>query len=256
MKFRLLQTGHRSAAFNMALDEVLIRRINEGTSLPSLRFYGWDPSAISIGYFQSIEAEVDLEKCKEQGVDVVRRQTGGGAVFHDEEVTYSIHIPLKLNLVPKKILDSYAKICEGITMGLAHMDLDTQFVPLNDIILNGKKISGNAQTRRQGIILQHGTILTRVDVDKMFELLKVPDEKLKGKLIENIKQRVTSIAQETQQDHSFQDVVDTLILGFAQAFPEVEFERNSLTEEEIKETEELVIQKYDKNTWNYERRGI
>lgn len=255
--FRLLQTGHKSAAFNMALDEVLTERISAGLSKPSLRFYGWQPAAVSIGYFQSMEAEVDLQKCKEMNVDVVRRQTGGGAVLHDQEVTYSIHIPLELNLVPQKILDSYERICNGIIRGLANLDyglgLEAKFVPLNDIIVGGQKISGNAQTRKRGVLLQHGTILKGVDVDKMFELLKVPDEKMKGKLIESIKQRVTSIDLHTEAKLSWQDIVDTLILGFKQEFSEVDFVEESLTEEEIADIEKLAAEKYSTKNWNYQR---
>ncbi|MFA6991973.1 MAG: biotin/lipoate A/B protein ligase family protein [Candidatus Gracilibacteria bacterium] len=237
----------------MALDEVLINRIKSGSSLPSLRFYGWKPSAVSIGYFQSLEAEVDDKKCEELGIDIVRRQTGGGAVFHDQEVTYSIHIPLTLDLVPKKVLESYEKICNGIIYGLAKINLDAKFIPLNDIVVGGQKISGNAQTRKQGIILQHGTILKAVDVDKMFDILKVPDEKMKGKLISDIKQRVTSVDLHSNSKFSFQDIVTTLISGFKQAFPEVEFSEDSLTDEEKAETEKLASQKYSTKDWNYQR---
>ena len=253
IKFRLLQTGHNTAAFNMALDEVLINRIKNGTSLPSLRFYGWKPAAVSIGYFQSLEAEVDDKKCEELGMDIVRRQTGGGAVFHDQEITYSIHIPMSLGLVPQKVLESYEKICQGIVLGLAKINLEAKFVPLNDIIVGGQKISGNAQTRKQGIILQHGTILKAVDVDKMFDILKVPDEKMKGKLISDIKQRVTSIDLHSDAKFSFQNIVDILISGFAQAFSDVEFFEDSLTDEEKAEIETLASQKYSTKAWNYQR---
>lgn len=251
--FRLLQTNHKSAAFNMALDEVLINRIKQGKSKPSLRLYGWKPAAVSIGYFQSLEAEIDTKKCKELGIDIVRRQTGGGAVFHDQEVTYSMHIPQDLNLVPEKILDSYKRICQAIITGLAPLDIQAQFVPLNDIIADGKKISGNAQTRKQGILLQHGTILTEVDVDKMFELLKVPDEKMKGKLISDVKQRVTSISQLTNKSYSFADITEKLITGFKQEFTEIEFTEDELTEEEIAETEKLATEKYAAEEWNNQR---
>lgn len=253
MNFRLLQTGYNTAAFNMALDEVLVNKIAKGESQPCLRFYGWQPAAVSIGYFQSLLAEVDVEKCQELGIDIVRRQTGGGAVFHDDEVTYSMHIPLSLNLVQVKILESYQRICQGIIKGLSPLGIQAQFVPLNDIIASGKKISGNAQTRKQGLILQHGTILTGVDVDKMFELLKVPDEKLKGKLISDVKERVTSVKQLTGQGFTFQNIVDTLIAGFRQEFAEVEFVDSVLSEEEIAQTEKLANEKYGSREWNYQR---
>jgi len=86
MKFRILQTGFQNAAFNMALDEVLIERIARGESKPALRLYRWKPAAISIGYFQSLQAEVDETRCQALGIDIIRRQTGGGAVLHDQEM--------------------------------------------------------------------------------------------------------------------------------------------------------------------------
>lgn len=251
--FRLLQTEHQTAAFNMALDEVLLNRIKNGQSKPALRFYGWQPPAVSIGYFQSLESEVDDQRCQALGIDVVRRQTGGGAVFHDQEVTYSMHIPLELNLVPAKILDSYERICQGIIQGLAELNLEAKFVPLNDIIVNGQKISGNAQTRKQDVLLQHGTILTSVDVDKMFDLLKVPDEKMKGKLITDIKQRVTAIDKHTSEKLPFKEIVDHLVSGFKKAFPDVNFCEDRLTDEEKSATEKLAAEKYAHKDWNYQR---
>lgn len=265
-KFRLLQTGYNTAAFNMALDEVLIDRIARGQSAPALRFYRWQPSAISIGYFQSLESEVDTAKCQELGVDVVRRQTGGGAVFHDDEVTYSMHVPLVLKLLPEQILDSYAKICGAIISGLQQINITAHFAPINDIVVASptlkhpetgqpvmQKISGNAQTRKQGILLQHGTILKSVNVEKMFDLLKVPDEKLKGKLITDIKQRVTSIDDYLGQQVSFEKIVEALIFGFRQGFSEGEFEEDSLTAAEIAEATALAQEKYATMPWNYQR---
>ena len=260
MKFRLLTTGYNPASYNMALDESVLDHIAEGVSPPTLRFYGWKPAAISIGYFQSLEEEVDLEACKKYGVDFVRRITGGGAVFHEHEITYSIHIPEKfageLDL-PMGILESYGKICGGILKGLAKLDLNAQFVPLNDIIIlqNGepKKISGNAQTRKKGVILQHGTILLKVDVDKMFELLKVPDEKLKGKMIENVKQRVTGLSQALSRSVGFDSALEALKKGFAEEFPTAEFEPGELNESEKTLLEKLKMVKYGADGWNKKR---
>lgn len=287
-KFRLLQTDYHNAAFNMALDEVLLNRIASGQSAPTLRFYRWQPPAISIGYFQSLESEVDVRKCEELGVDVVRRQTGGGAVFHDDEITYSVHIPLELDfssgkISQEKILDSYAKICEALIMGLAQLGISAFFAPINDIVVQSptlkhpetgqaifQKISGNAQTRKQGILLQHGTIIKSVNVEKMFELLKVPDEKMKGKLISDIKQRVTSIdaflsAQPaesaatgiatTTSQHlpDFKKIVEALITGFKQAFSSIDFQEDSLTDAEIAEATALASSKYSTKSWNYQR---
>ncbi len=253
MQFRILKTGYQNAAFNMALDEVLIERIALKKSLPALRFYGWSPKAISIGYFQSLEEEVDVEKSKNLNVDIVRRLTGGGAVFHDDEVTYSIHVPMDLNILPIQILPSYKKICEAIIEGLKFFDIQAQFAPLNDIVVDGQKISGNAQTRKKGIIMQHGTILKSVNVDEMFKLLKVPNEKLKGKLIDDIKKRVSSIDNCVQKQISFEQIVEALKSGFEKKFPNINFVPSKLSVEEEKEVLNLMKEKYKKTTWLSQR---
>lgn len=257
MTFRLLTTGFRSAAENMAIDEAVLESIASGSCGPALRFYGWKPPAISIGYFQSLEEEVDLAACSSHGVDFVRRITGGGAVLHEFEITYSIHIPESLNLVPSGILESYGKICGGILKGLAQLGLAPQFVPLNDIILvvNGapKKISGNAQTRKRGVILQHGTILLKVDVDKMFSLLKVPNEKLKGKLIEDVKQRVSSLSAALNREVTFDEALEVLKKGFSEEFSGAEFTPSELSAQELARAGELVKEKYGNGGWNKKR---
>lgn len=260
MKFRLLKTGFLSAAANMAIDEAVMAEIASGAAQPSLRFYGWTPPAISIGYFQSLEEEVDLAACKNFGVDYVRRITGGGAVLHEHEITYSIHIPESIAAeigVPSGILESYSKICGGILKGLAMLGLSAKFVPLNDIVLEHqgalRKISGNAQTRKNGVILQHGTILLKVDIDKMFSLLKVPNEKLKGKMIEDVKQRVTSLSAVLDREMSFEETLKVLQKGFAETFPAVSFESDELSLTEKSLAEKLKKEKYGSEAWNRKR---
>ena len=257
MKFRLLKTGFRDAAENMAIDEAVLEQIADAKSQPALRFYGWSPPAISIGYFQSLEEEVDLAACKKFGVDVVRRMTGGGAVFHEHEITYSIHIPENSKLTPAGILESYESICAGILNGLETLGIKAQFVPLNDLIVlqNGapKKVSGNAQTRKRGVILQHGTILLKVDVDKMFALLKVPDEKLKGKLIETVKQRVAGLSAAAGREITFDAALEALANGFKKAFPNVDFEAGELTADEKSLAQKLKKEKYKTADWNNQR---
>lgn len=257
MQFRLLNTDFQPAAMNMAIDEAVLQHIARGDSLPSLRFYGWTPPAISIGYFQSLEEEVDVDACAKLGVNYVRRITGGGAVLHEDEITYSIHIPESAGLVPSGILESYGKICGGILKGLAHFGLKAEFVPLNDIVLavdgGFKKISGNAQTRKQGVILQHGTILLKVDVDKMFALLKVPSEKLKGKLIEDVKQRVTSVSLALGREVKFEEAFDVLQKGFAEEFPNIKFVPGELSQSEKTLAESLKKEKYGSADWNKKR---
>jgi lipoate-protein ligase A len=212
--FRLLGTGYRPAYYNMGLDEALMEAVAD-SSPPVLRFYGWQPQAVSVGYFQGLPEEVDLEACKRHGVDVVRRVTGGGAVFHQRELTYSIIMKDTHPLAGEGIQDSYRILCAALVRGLSILGLDSHFEPINDIITGGRKISGNAQTRRMGTVLQHGTIILDLDVDLMFNLLRVPQEKMKGRIIREVKARVTSLKGQGV-DAGFEEVRAAMIRGFAE----------------------------------------
>ena len=180
MKWRVIPLHTTDAFTAMAIDEAVSESVLKGEP-PTIRFWRWNPSAVSIGYFQNVEDELDLDMCKKMNVDVVRRRTGGGAVYHDYdgEVTYSVIG--KEELFPKGITESYYLICGWIIDSLTMLGIQSEFKPINDIVVNGKKISGNAQTRRNGILLQHGTILVDLDVKKMFSLLKVGKEKISDK---------------------------------------------------------------------------
>ncbi|MDR2068665.1 MAG: lipoate--protein ligase family protein [Spirochaetaceae bacterium] len=191
--FRLLYTGFHDGFYNMGLDEAVLEGVSRDQSPPTLRFYGWSPPAVSVGYFQGLEEEVDLAACKTRGVDVVRRISGGGAVFHHAELTYSVIMADTHPLAGKTIRESYEGLCAGIVEGLALLGVPARFAPINDIIAGDRKISGNAQTRRMGCVLQHGTVILDLDVDLMFELLRVPREKMKGRIIRDVKDRVTSL---------------------------------------------------------------
>lgn len=236
----------------MAVDEAVLTHHSKGLVPPTLRFYGWTPPAISIGYFQSMEDEINVVLCYDKGIDMIRRLTGGGAVLHDKELTYSIIIRDDLKKIPKPILDSYKFICKGITRGLSHLDIDSSFEPLNDISAGGKKISGNAQTRRMGCVLQHGTIILDVNVDKMFSILRIPDEKIKDKLIKNVKERVTSLKILCGAEVSFEDARNAMIKGFSSAL-DIELVKGRLTESELDLAEKLMEEKYSAHEWKFKR---
>lgn len=252
-QWRLLRQGARSASENMSIDEALLRHVAEGLFPPTLRLYRWQPSAVSIGYFQGIEQEVDLERCRQAGVDVVRRLTGGGAVYHDYEgeITYSLAVPLGYPGIPARVLDSYGLLCDGLVRGLRKIGLPASFVPINDIIVYGRKISGSAQTRRFGGILQHGTLLCTVNPRLMFSLLRVPDEKMRDKLLAGVEERVTSIKRELGSV-DYNRVVDALIEGFNEALA-VELLPGELGSEEIELAQIIQVERYESHGWNYKR---
>jgi lipoate-protein ligase A len=253
-QIRFLELSTQSAYENMAIDEAIMREMKEGRSPPTLRFYRWNPSAVSIGTFQGMRDEVDIDFCKANGIDYIRRITGGGAVFHDYEgeITYSIILPRGHRLAPEDIIESYKILCSGIIKGIAALGLKSQFKPVNDIISGGKKISGNAQTRRHSCVLQHGTILLDLDVRTMFSILKVPAEKISDKMIEDAKDRVTSIRDLLERRVTMEELNQALMAGFSQAL-DLELNPGVLTNEEQERMKKLSTQKYSTDEWNFSR---
>ena len=256
--WRVIGLEQHDAFMNMALDEACSEAVARHEGLPTIRFYRWQPSAVSIGYFQSLEDEVAVEKCKAAGVDVVRRRTGGGAVFHDYdgEITYSVIAPVQR--FPQGITESYHVICGWILDALKTLGVNAEFKPINDIVLaadacgpsgekvGGKKISGNAQTRRNGILLQHGTVLYTVDVRKMFSLLKVGQEKIADKMIAAVEERVTSLRM-LKPNLSMSVLYEALEAGFTRG---KKYEKGEWTMGELGRARELAETRYGTDGWN------
>lgn len=253
-EWRLLDTGACDAYYNMALDEAIVTARSRNLVPNTVRFFRWDPSAVSIGYFQSMEEEVDIALCKSKGIDYVRRVTGGGAVYHDRdgELTYSIIMKEGHRLVSNDILRDYEILCSGLTLGLRILGIPAEFKPINDIVVGGKKISGNAQTRRMGVIHQHGTILRKVDPTLMFSLLKVPNEKVRDKLIRSVEERVTSINRYLGREVSFKELKDAIRKGFEEAFS-VNLIPGKITDFEEELAIKLKVEKYGSREWNFKR---
>jgi lipoate-protein ligase A len=252
--WRLIGFESNDASTNMAVDEAILICRSKGESPNTLRLYSWEPSAVSIGFFQSLQDEVDIEACRKEGVDIVRRITGGGAVYHDSEgeVTYSLIVAEGDHNIPKDILSSYRIICSGIVKGLELLGVKATFQPVNDILVNGRKISGNAQTRRMGVILQHGTVLVDADLNRMFRLLKVSDEKIRDKMIKSAEERVTTIRRELSSKPSLQEVASKIKMGFEQAL-NLNLTPGRLTEEEFRLATKLKREKYSSLEWIFRR---
>jgi lipoate-protein ligase A len=241
------------APTQMAIDEAIaIARVKENTP-NTIRLYRWNPSAVSIGYFQNIKKEVNVKACQEFGVDIIRRITGGGAVYHDYngEITYSIVVPENNQKIPRDILASYEIICNAIVKGLSTLGVDAQFKPINDIVAGNKKISGNAQTRRHGVILQHGTILVDSDLKRMFQVLNVSDTKISDKLIQAAEERVTNLRRYLGREVSFEESREALIHGFESNL-DIKIEQGDLIYAEKELVKELK-KKYSSKDWVYQR---
>ncbi len=249
---RFIVDRARDAFTNMALDEAMLKLRVKGLIDDTVRVYRWAPSAVSIGYFQRIRDVVNIAECLRNGIDIVRRQTGGGAVLHmyDGEVTYSF-VTLPGTVVPRNIKESFRVVCEAIVESLRLIGANAEFKPVNDVVIGGKKVSGNAQTRKYGGFLQHGTILTRLDTELMSRVLIVPGEKLKDKGVTTIKGRVTSLEKELGRKVDFIEVSKALKQGFEKVF-KTKLKESSFTDEELKTACKL-RHKYLDPDWTYMR---
>ena len=247
--WRLLMGGMNDAYLNMAVDEAIMR-LHKQIGIPTIRLYGWEPAAVSIGCFQSIEDEIYVDRCERMGIEYVRRITGGGAVFHDKEVTYSL--VMSEDDIDKSIPRSYEKICAGVILGLRMLDIAAEFSSINDIMVKGRKISGNAQTRRDGVLLQHGTVLLDIDEEKLSAVLRISSEKIKGKGVSSVVKHLTSVMYETGHA-DFDQVADCLARGFERAFG-IRLVQGYLKKEEIDLAKELLWDRYLNQDWIFKRK--
>src|SRR5512136_2581619 len=233
--WRLLDTGPRSGAENMALDEVLLE-LKAGERIPhALRFLQFSNPTVLVGHHQSVEEEVRLDYCRAHGIDLNRRLTGGGALYWGKnELGWEIYISKKDPRIPSRIEDLYRKMGEAAALGLRHLGIHAYFRPRNDIEIQGRKISGTGGTELSGAILFQGTLLVDFDVDEMLRSLRIPTEKLQDKEIESVKERVTCLKRELGRTPPMQTIKWALAKGFQEAFG-VRFEDHPLTKEEENE---------------------
>jgi lipoyl(octanoyl) transferase len=192
--WRLLLDAAAPGAWNMAVDEVLLDGVVAGTTPPTLRFYQWRPACLSLGYFQSFEV-VNLDGCRALGVDIVRRQTGGRAILHDRELTYSVALPLSMLERDGGVLASYYRLSLALRDGLRRLGVPATLAPSTDsplpaghgpvcfdrpsaheILLEGRKLVGSAQVRRGGALLQHGSILIEPRMVALMACLRTPGD--------------------------------------------------------------------------------
>jgi lipoate-protein ligase A len=232
----------------MAADEAVSSAVAKKISPPTIRFYTWTPSAVSIGHFQSMNDEVDVRRCRELDIDYVRRKTGGGAVYHDEkgELTYSVIAPEAL--FPKGIIESYELICGWIIDALSTLGMDARFAPINDITVDGRKVSGNAQSRHGGMLVQHGTILYDLNVERMFSVLKISKEKISDKAITDVRNRVACVRNYSGVTR--EELYNAMFKSFAEG---KEYEIGKLSKEELDSIRFLEETVYRTDGWNFMR---
>ncbi len=249
--WRLLDLSDPDPYLNMAIEEALMHSVGAGEAPPTLRLWQ-NQNAVIIGYFQDAAVEADLEACRKLGTAVVRRVSGGGAVYHDPgNLNYALFLPLSHPQVPGDIMDSYRLYCSAVIEALSLFDLVAEFAPINDIVVGGRKVSGTAQARRWGALLHHGTLLLHLDIPTMGQVLKVTREHLEKKGVSSVTERVATLAQ-LGRPATVAEAKAALVEGFARHLG-VRFQPGELTARERELVRRLHRDKYGRPEWNLNR---
>ncbi|WP_249864842.1 lipoate--protein ligase family protein [Paenibacillus konkukensis] len=276
--WRFISNRMHHPSYNMAVDEAILIAHSEGKVPPTVRFYGWEPPTLSIGYFQKAE-EVDFERLAEEGLGFVRRPTGGRAVLHDNELTYSIIVAESYPGIPSGVTEAYRVLSEGLLLGFRKLGLDAQMVQLAseedkskyasmgssacfdspswyELVVEGRKIAGSAQTRQKQVVLQHGSILLDMDADQLFRVLKFKNERIQERLKQQFSQKAVAINDICRglgrAPVELPEVEKAFRAGMAEGLG-VQLEEGALTDYELTLVEQLVKDKYANEAWNLRR---
>jgi len=279
-----LNTGYADGATNMAIDEAILLAVAEGKAPPTLRFYGWQPPCLSIGYNQSA-GEVDVGRCRERGVDFVRRPTGGRAVLHADELTYSVVAPQDEPRVAGGVIESYRRLSQGLIAGLRALGVDAvqaeEWTPqlaavgarassgvrqigdgekpaacfhvpsAYEVAVGGRKLVGSAQVRRRGCVLQHGSLPLTGDVARILDFLRMPEGR-REELKRELRERATSLGEALGRAVPFEEAARALAEGFAKAL-NLRLVPGGLSERELALAEQLRRERYATREWNFRR---
>ncbi|WP_028278747.1 biotin/lipoate A/B protein ligase family protein [Arthrobacter sp. H5] len=233
---------------HVAMDEVLTREVGDGTRNPTLRFWEWESPSVVIGSFQSMRNEVNPAGVEKHGIRVVRRISGGGAMFmeHGNAITYSLYLPQTL-VDGLSFADSYPFLDGWVMEALGRLGITARYQPLNDIATEVGKIGGAAQKRLgNGGMLHHVTMSYDIDADKMQEVLRIGREKLSDKGIASAKKRVDPLRRQTGQTRM--EIIKVMMDTFRERHGAVEA---GITPEELELAAELVRTKFGTDEWLY-----
>jgi len=275
--WRLIRSGRRSPAENMAVDEAILTNVSEGKAPPTVRFYGWQPAALSVGYFQRAEEEVDIAEVLRRGLGFVRRPTGGRAVLHDNELTYSVAVPESHPDMPGTVSAAYRLLSEGLLAGFRRLGLDARMASLADgrkteaaagsaacfdspswyeLVVEGRKTAGSAQLRHKGSILQHGSVPLELDADLLFAVLRFPDERLRLRMKASFADKAAAVNDLLRRlgkpPVTAEQAEEAFAAGFAEALG-VQLVPGALTAGERELADALAREKYGSEAWNLRR---
>ena len=264
--WRLLITPPLPGARNMATDEAMLETIGQHYSLPTLRLYSWEPACLSIGYAQPC-ADIDIQRLSERGWNWVRRPTGGRAILHTDELTYSIIAPLAEPRVAGSVLESYQRLSRALLTALHALNIlaeahpiqstsDSQAnaavcfeVPSNyEIVVLGKKLIGSAQARRKNGVLQHGTLPLWGDLTRITNVLNYSNEQDRNAAASRLLSHATTVETVLGYRISWEMAAQAFMDSF-QSELDLELVRGDLSNEEISMTEELTLNKYNHPAW-------
>lgn len=264
--WRLLHTPPASGAWNMAVDESILEHIQRGESLPALRLYAWDPPCLSLGHAQPF-ADVDMERVKSHGWEVVRRLTGGRAILHTDELTYSVTGSASEPILSGSILESYNRIARALLFAVRELGLPvemkehiTEPATLNlnpvcfevpstyEITVDGKKLIGSAQARRKEGVLQHGSLPLTGDLTRICQALVFKDESARENAAQRLLARATTVESVTGVKTDWEKAAQTFVKGFESQLG-IRFQRGELSRSESERAEELVKEKYANTIW-------
>jgi len=271
--WRIINTGYKRAADNMGIDEAIMEAYAAGQAPPTIRFYGWQPAAVSLGYFQHGEKEINFAACKNQGFDIVRRLTGGRAVLHSRELTYSIIVGEDYPGMPMTITASYRYLSKGLLLGLESLGLTAEMTkplasygqhnrqpasaacfdaPSNyELTIDRRKLIGSAQVRKHGVILQHGSILLDFSPEDLVSILQVSQEEaLKTTVM--LKNKVADLKRALGREVTWDEARIAMTAGLQTALQIDEF-IGHLTIDEIKRAKVLAREKYSNEAWTKKR---
>jgi lipoyl(octanoyl) transferase len=270
--WRLLDTGPADGFTNMAVDEALLETYAAHAGSPTLRFYTWSPPALSLGYGQPLTSDIDLSCCQALGIDVVRRPTGGRAVLHDREVTYSVIIREDDPLAAAGVLASYLTISRALIRGLSYLGIDAELLPLRrpvpseavspvcfatpssyEVAVAGRKIIGSAQRRAHGAIMQHGSLPLAFDRETLRRVFAVSQTAPSSAAAErSYHTAMTSLQEAGGRQFTYAEVVAALSRGFADTW-QVTLMADQLTAEERRLSAHLRATKYGSASWTWHR---
>ncbi len=267
--WRIIITPATHGAWNMAADEAILEHIGRGETLPTLRLYSWEPACLSLGHAQPY-SDIDQQRLQSRGWEMVRRPTGGRAILHTDELTYSVIGPVDHPLLAGSILESYNRLACALLWAVRSLGLDAQSNPLSaelpgarhgsvnpvcfevpsayEITVAGKKLIGSAQARRKEGVLQHGSLPLTGDLRRITDALVFPDETTRQQAAERLLARATTVESVLGRVVSWDEAAKAFMEGFRTEL-EMNLQNGELSESEQRRASELVAQKYDHADW-------